>query len=76
MQGSIIKLDVGGTYYTTSRDTLCLDPASILYSMFSGQFGEPQKDPDTGRVFIDRLTVCNSCLLQEMERLSGTSSTT
>eukprot|EP01126_Amoeba_proteus_P002200 TRINITY_DN10689_c0_g5_i10.p2 TRINITY_DN10689_c0_g5~~TRINITY_DN10689_c0_g5_i10.p2 ORF type:complete len:197 (-),score=37.93 TRINITY_DN10689_c0_g5_i10:703-1293(-) len=50
----VIKLDVGGTYYTTSRATLCSDPNSVLAIMFSSAFFVPTKDPDTGRYVIDR----------------------
>lgn len=59
MKANVVKLDVGGTHYTTSRDTLCMDPNSVLHTMFSGQFAEPHKDPETGRVFIDRKKVPN-----------------
>ena len=33
----IIRLDVGGTPYTTSRDTLCRYPDSMFARMFSGE---------------------------------------
>ena len=49
---SIVKLNVGGHYFTTSRQTLTRDPNSMLAAMFSGKFEmEPRGD---GAFFIDR----------------------
>lgn len=47
-----IKLDIGGTYFSTSVTTLTKDPDSMLGTMFSGRF--PIKKNEEGRVFIDR----------------------
>ena len=33
----IVKLNVGGQYFTTSRQTLTSDPKSMLAAMFSGR---------------------------------------
>ena len=49
---SIVKLNVGGHYFTTSLQTLTKDPNSMLAAMFSGKFEmEPRED---GAFFIDR----------------------
>ena len=49
---SIVKLNVGGHYFTTSLQTLTKDPNSMLAAMFSGKFEmEPRGD---GAFFIDR----------------------
>lgn len=48
-----IKLNVGGTYYTTTLTTLKSDPDSMLAAMFSGRF-PIEKDEDDGAYFIDR----------------------
>ena len=49
---SIVKLNVGGHYFTTSLQTLTRDPNSMLAAMFSGKFEmEPRGD---GAFFIDR----------------------
>ena len=48
----IIRLDVGGTPYTTSRDTLCRYPDSMLARMFSGEL--PTSRTSDGSHFIDR----------------------
>ena len=48
----IIDLNVGGTFYSTTLDTLRSDPDSMLCAMFSGRVGV-LKDKDS-RYFIDR----------------------
>lgn len=48
----IIDLNVGGTYYSTTLDTLRSDPDSMLCAMFSGRVGV-LRDKDQ-RYFIDR----------------------
>jgi len=50
--GSIIKLNVGGTLFTTSVSTLTSIKGTFFDSMFSGRW-EPKKDED-GCFFIDR----------------------
>lgn len=55
MTGSLkskIKLDIGGTFYTTSRTTLTSVPGSMLDAMFSGR--HILEEDEAGRVFIDR----------------------
>ena len=47
-----VKLDVGGTIFTTSIQTLQRDPNSFLAAMFSGRH-ELEPEPD-GSYFIDR----------------------
>jgi len=47
-----IKLNVGGTYYTTSISTLTKEPDSMLGKMFSGAYAIIKEDD--GSVFIDR----------------------
>ena len=49
---SIVKLNVGGHYFTTSRQTLTRDPNSMLAAMFSGKF--EMKPHEDGTFFIDR----------------------
>lgn len=54
MDTSIIKLNVGGVYYTTTRTTLTMYKDSMLARMFSeDNISLCQKDED-GRYFIDR----------------------
>mmetsp|Transcript_46136 Transcript_46136/g.78513 ORF Transcript_46136/g.78513 Transcript_46136/m.78513 type:complete len:362 (-) Transcript_46136:201-1286(-) len=47
-----IKLDVGGTGYSTSRTTLTSLPGTMLEAMFSGRHA--LEEDETGRIFIDR----------------------
>ena len=49
---SIVKLNVGGHYFTTSLQTLTRDPNSMLAVMFSGKF--EMKPLEDGAFFIDR----------------------
>lgn len=51
LQGRV-RLDVGGTIYTTSLLTLTQDPESMLAAMFSGRH-QLQYEAD-GTIFIDR----------------------
>jgi len=51
-QSTIIKLNVGGMKYTTSKDTLCIYKDCILAKMFSGQW--KQDRDEEGYYFIDR----------------------
>ena len=48
-----IKLDIGGTIFTTSLTTLQRDPNSLLAAMFSGRH-ELEPDADDNSYFIDR----------------------
>ena len=49
---NIVRLDVGGVYYTTNLETLRAAPNSLLDVMFSGKFEvRPGQD---GRYFLDR----------------------
>eukprot|EP00850_Spirogloea_muscicola_P013961 SM000097S24814 [mRNA] locus=s97:498865:502511:+ [translate_table: standard] len=51
---SLVRLDVGGTHYTTTVDTLTQrDSTSMLGVMFSGRH-RVHRDPKKGTVFIDR----------------------
>jgi len=52
LPGSRIHLDVGGTFYTTTFETLTAVPDSWIGRMFSGRY--PIQVNDDGRVFIDR----------------------
>ncbi len=49
----IVKLNVGGTLFTTSTATLTSCPDTMLGAMFSGRHALP-KDEETGAHFIDR----------------------
>ena len=51
--GSAVKLNVGGTVYKTTLDTLRKDRNSMLCAMFSGRH-ELKPDGDDGAYFIDR----------------------
>uniref|UniRef100_A0A8C5E4E6 BTB/POZ domain-containing protein KCTD5-like n=2 Tax=Gouania willdenowi TaxID=441366 RepID=A0A8C5E4E6_GOUWI len=49
-----IRLNVGGTYFLTTRQTLCRDPKSFLYRL---SLADPELDSDkdeTGAYLIDR----------------------
>ena len=48
----LIKLNVGGMFYTTSLSTLTSTRTSMLSAMFSGRYS-PHQDDD-GSYFIDR----------------------
>ena len=48
----IVKLNVGGQYFTTSQQTLISDPNSMLAAMFSGR--HKQETTGDGSFFIDR----------------------
>lgn len=52
MPGDVIHLNVGGTRYSTSRQTLTWIPDSFFTSMLSGRISS-LKD-ETGAIFIDR----------------------
>ncbi len=47
-----MKLNIGGSYFETSVETLTCEPGSMLEAMFSGRFAI-EKDED-GASFIDR----------------------
>ena len=49
---TIVKLNVGGQYFTTSRQTLRSDPKSMLAAMFSGR--HKLETTGDGSFFIDR----------------------
>lgn len=49
---SIVKLNIGGHYFTTSLQTLTKDPDSMLAVMFAGKF--EMKPCEDGAFFIDR----------------------
>ncbi|KAF4746730.1 BTB/POZ domain-containing protein kctd3 [Perkinsus olseni] len=49
---SMVALNVGGTTFETSRQTLCQQEGSFLEAILSGRYEVP-KDAD-GRVFLDR----------------------
>jgi hypothetical protein len=51
MSDTIIRLDVGGVHYNTTRSTLCRVAGSMLERMFNGSI--PSKKVK-GRYFIDR----------------------
>ena len=49
---SIVKLNVGGSHFTTSLQTLTRDPNSMLAAMFSGR--HEVETTEDGSFFIDR----------------------
>lgn len=50
----IIDLNVGGHKFTTTRDTLCRVPGSLLEGMFSGRHDHPACRTEGGSYLIDR----------------------
>jgi len=48
----IVKLNIGGTLFTTSVSTLTKLPGSLFEAMFSGRYEMPKDDQ--GAVFLDR----------------------
>ncbi|KAJ8027104.1 BTB/POZ domain-containing protein KCTD8 [Holothuria leucospilota] len=54
IQQGYINLNVGGTFFTTSRDTLTRYPGSTLHSMFSKDGISTVPKDDLGRFIIDR----------------------
>ena len=50
----VIKLDVGGFKFTSSRATLCSIPNSHLEAMFSGRHSMEELQTEDGTFFIDR----------------------
>ena len=65
----IIKLNVGGVLFSTSRSTLQKDPDSMLAAMFSGRF-KPMQDAD-GCFFIDRCVSTVLCCSAAAVRCLG-----
>uniref|UniRef100_A0A5S6R438 BTB domain-containing protein n=1 Tax=Trichuris muris TaxID=70415 RepID=A0A5S6R438_TRIMR len=51
-QDAVIKLNVGGTHFTTSRSTLTWIPDTFFTSLLSGRI--PTLKDDSGAIFIDR----------------------
>ena len=49
-----VKVNVGGTHFTTTRATLCSDPQSMLASMFSANSASIDNDNNDDSFFIDR----------------------
>jgi len=56
-----IILDVGGSKFATTTETLLRVPGTFFYSMFSGKFST--KPGDDGCYFIDRNPLCFSYIL-------------
>lgn len=50
----IVKLDVGGFVFTTSRATLCRVAGSYFQAMFSGRHSMEELQSEDGSYFIDR----------------------
>lgn len=51
---SIVELNVGGVFYTTSMATLMKEPDSLLAQMFSQKSKSQLVKDNKGRVFLDR----------------------
>ncbi len=51
-RSDIVRVNVGGTVFTTRRSTLCAVEGSFLEAMFSGRF--PEDIDENGCIFIDR----------------------
>ena len=54
MDENIIRLDVGGFKFTTTRATLCRVKGSLLEGMFSGRHSKPAPRDAAGFYIIDR----------------------
>ena len=54
MSHDIVKLNVGGTIYTTSRSTLTQYSDSMLGAMFGGKLPFENSKDSEGNYFIDR----------------------
>lgn len=52
-EDEIVRLNVGGRSFVTTRSTLLMDPSSMLAAMFSGNHQPGLRDA-TGALFIDR----------------------
>lgn len=51
---TIIHLNVGGNTFTTTKDTLCRVPGTLLEGMFSGRHDKPTQRTNDGTYVIDR----------------------
>ena len=51
---SVIELNVGGVFYTTSLSTLVKEEESLLGQMFTGRSSNPVIRDSKGKYFIDR----------------------
>ncbi|XP_022245151.1 BTB/POZ domain-containing protein KCTD12-like [Limulus polyphemus] len=51
---SVVELNVGGVFYTTSISTLTKEPNSLLGQMFTGEGGKTAMRDSKGKFFIDR----------------------
>ncbi|XP_023232315.1 BTB/POZ domain-containing protein KCTD5-like [Centruroides sculpturatus] len=49
-----VRLNVGGTYFLTTRTTLCRDPNSYLYRLCQNDPDLNPKKDETGAYLIDR----------------------
>ncbi|XP_020309292.1 BTB/POZ domain-containing protein KCTD5 isoform X4 [Oncorhynchus kisutch] len=49
-----VRLNVGGTYFLTTRQTLCRDPKSFLYRLSQADPDLDSDKDDTGAYLIDR----------------------
>ncbi|XP_039542405.1 BTB/POZ domain-containing protein KCTD5-like [Pimephales promelas] len=49
-----VRLNVGGTYFLTTRQTLCRDPKSFLYRLCQADPDLDSDKDDTGAYLIDR----------------------
>ncbi|XP_038866224.1 BTB/POZ domain-containing protein KCTD5-like [Salvelinus namaycush] len=49
-----VRLNVGGTYFSTTRQTLCRDPKSFLYRLSQADPDLDSDKDDTGAYLIDR----------------------
>ncbi|XP_076360059.1 BTB/POZ domain-containing protein KCTD12-like [Tachypleus tridentatus] len=51
---SVMELNVGGVFYTTSLNTLTKEPTSLLGQMFTGKGSKQVMRDSKGKFFIDR----------------------
>nr|XP_054310834.1 BTB/POZ domain-containing protein KCTD5-like isoform X2 [Pongo pygmaeus] len=49
-----VRLNVGGTYFLTTRQTLCRDPKSFLYRLCQADPDPDSNKDETGAYLIDR----------------------
>lgn len=52
--GDWVRLNVGGTVFKATRDTLTSEPTSFFTGLLSGNFTTDGEDDESGELFIDR----------------------
>ncbi|XP_022253068.1 BTB/POZ domain-containing protein KCTD12-like [Limulus polyphemus] len=66
---SVVELNVGGVFYTTSLSTLTKEPTSLLGQMFTGKGSKTVMRDSKGKFFIDRDGVIFRYILDYLRNL-------